>query len=259
MKLSIIIPAYNEEKRIGRTLEYYHQFFGSEEQQGNLNYEIVVVLNGCVDNTLAVVQKMRARYGHTQIVNVKEAGKGLAIAVGFANALQRDNDYIGFVDADMATAPQHFFKLMPHLQKIDGAIASRYMPGAQIKPQRPWIKRWGKRIFFDSLVRLLLGINYWDTQCGAKMFRRAAIEKIVQDMRVDHFAVDIDLLFLCKKYGFNVHEFPTVWRDQAGSKLRLLGSGLPMLSAVVRVRLAHSPFKRWLKKPTNKTITIHEE
>lgn len=242
MKISIIIPAYNEEERIGNTLHTYHRFFNALKETQLLDFELVVVLNGCVDNTLGVVQHIQSQLSNIYVINSVQPGKGLAIKLGFADALTRSNDWIGFVDADMATSPEEFYKLVINRNGYDGVIASRYMPGAEVYPPRPWIKRWGSKIFYESLVRLLFGISYYDFQCGAKVFNRPVIETITPHLTIKQWAFDVELLYLCKKNGFNVYEFPTVWYDQAGSKLRL-GAGLYMLGALIRLRLYYSPLR----------------
>ncbi|HZW61717.1 MAG TPA: glycosyltransferase [Candidatus Babeliales bacterium] len=243
MKVSIVIPAYNEEKRITRTLESYVNYFRPFARGENLHVELLVVLNGCKDNTHDVVEQLREQYSEIRMLDLKAAGKGLAIAAGFKDALTRPNDLIGFVDADMATAPEYFYDLIKKINGYDGIIASRYMPGADVYPPRPRMKYWGRRLVYDKLVFLLFGMNYYDLQCGAKLFKREVIEKIVSEFSVRQWAFDVELLYLAKKYGFKVKEIPTVWRDQADSKLTPVRSGLRMLSAVIKLRVRHSPFK----------------
>ncbi len=246
MKISIIIPAYNEEERISNTLHTYHRFFDELKNKEILDVELVVVLNGCVDNTLGVVTEIQHQLSDIYVINSVQPGKGLAIKLGFADALTRPNDWIGFVDADMATSPEEFYKLIINRNGYDGIIASRYMPGAQVYPPRPWIKRWGSKIFYESLVRLLFGISYYDFQCGAKVFKRQVIEKITPELTIKQWAFDVELLYLCKKHGFHVHEFPTIWYDQVGSKLRL-GAGFYMLGALIRLRLYYSSLRSTFK------------
>jgi glycosyltransferase involved in cell wall biosynthesis len=239
MKISIVIPAHNEEKRISRTLRTYEQFFSEVATYDDIEYEFVVVLNGCSDKTLRIVQEAQKELGNIVILDLLEAGKGLAIKAGFEDALKRHNDIIGFVDADMATQPEYFYDLIAHLNDCDGVIASRYMPGARVSPPRPAIKRWGSRIFYEPLVRMLFGISYYDYQCGAKIFKRYVIENIVKELTVKQWAFDIELLYLCKKHGYRIKEIPTTWTDQAGSKLRLLRSGTRMLGSLFKLRVRH--------------------
>jgi glycosyltransferase involved in cell wall biosynthesis len=240
MKISIIIPAYNEQARIEKTVRAYHQFFSKKQQQTNLAFELVVVLNGCKDNTIGIVEQVRNDLGSAIIIiDIPQAGKGLAIKTGFADALTRNNDLIGFVDADMATLPQAFYDLVHNITHNDGIIASRYMPGAQITPERPVYKRWGSRIIYEPYVWLLFGLSYYDYQCGAKLFKRAVIERITSQLTVMQWAFDVELLYLCKKNGFIIKEIPTVWHDQADSKLTLRG-GLRMFGALFKVWKQHT-------------------
>lgn len=237
-KLSIVIPAHNEEQRIKETLKAYLTFFDDLKKHSILDYEILVVLNGCSDNTLAVVQEMQAQWPNCLILNMQESGKGVAIKAGFLDAVTRPNDLIGFVDADMATLPNAFYALVEQMNGFDGAIASRYRPDSLIFPARPWIKRWGSKVFYESLITLLFGMRFADYQCGAKVFTRATIAKVAPQLTVKQWAFDVELLYLCKKNGFKIKEVATQWYDRAGSKLRI-SSGFKMLAELVRVRFRH--------------------
>lgn len=241
MNVAIIIPAYNEEQRIAKTVQAYLSFFSLLE---NIDYSVFVVLNGCVDRTKQIVDGFVQVDSHVQLLELKEAGKGLAIKAGFLHALNQNKfDYIGFVDADMATEPYYFYELLEHIKRnkmsVDGVIASRYVQGAHIFPPRPFIKRWGSRLIYESLVWLLFGMNYADYQCGAKLFKTKLLQVVAPLLTVKQWAFDVELLYLCKKNGFTVVEWPTVWYDQTGSKLRL-SSGFSMLWQLIRLRLKHS-------------------
>ncbi len=238
-KISIIIPAHNEEKRIRNTLEFYCRFFDMVKEEEGLAYEIVVVLNGCTDDTLDVVKDVKERRSAISYIDLPEAGKGLAVKAGFEDALKRKNDLIGFVDADMATAPEYFFELIKKIGYHDGIIASRYMKGSKVHPPRPKIKRWGSWIVYESLVKLLFGLSYQDYQCGAKLFKREVIKKVAPYLTVKQWAFDVELLYLCKKYGFSVIELPTVWVDKEGIKLSLIGCCIKMLMAFFKLRFQH--------------------
>lgn len=237
-KISIVIPAHNEEQRIKKTLETYLAFFADLKNKRILDFEILVVLNACTDNTLLVLQEIQSEWNECLFIQLPDGGKGLAIKAGFLNALQRPNDYIGFVDADMATAPQAFYALIENINGCDGVIASRYRADSIIFPPRPWIKRWGSRVFYESLITLLYGMKYSDYQCGAKIFKRAVIAQVAPRLTVKQWAFDVELLYLCKKYGFKIKEIATQWHDQAGSKLRI-SSGFKMLAELVRVRFTY--------------------
>lgn len=240
-KISIIIPAHNEEHRIEDTLrEYYHYFKGLQEQE-KIDFEILVVLNGCNDNTASVVQQIMVSCGsEIRMLDLKEAGKGLAIIAGFKDALSRPNDYIGFVDADMATEPYYFYELYQEIADHDGVIASRYMSASEIYPPRPLIKKWGRKLIYNQMVRFLFGLHYADVQCGAKLFKRSLVETVVCQMSEGQWAFDVELLYLAKKHGFDVIEVPTVWTDKAGSKLQTFSSGIGMLRSLWKLKKLHN-------------------
>jgi len=236
MRLSIIIPAHNEEERIVRTLRMYSQFLNAMAEEDTFKFELLVVLNGCTDNTSGVLNAIAEDDSAIHILELEEAGKGRAVREGFIDALTRPNTLIGFVDADMATKPEYFYELVTNIGKADGIIASRYAPGAHLDPPRPWYKRLGSRLVYDPLVRLLLGLNYYDTQCGAKLFTKKVIGAVLPDMKINDWGFDVELLYLCKKQGFTVIEHPTTWYDQAGSKLETMGAGFKMITDLFAIR-----------------------
>ena len=233
MKIAIIIPAYNEENRIGKTIVTYQEFF-KDQLPNTVDY--IVVNNGSTDGTVGLIKELQKNFDNLYLINCDQAGKGLAITAGFKHALTKPYDLIGFVDADMATAPEAYNNLIITINGYDGIIASRYMPGAVVQPPRPLIKRWGSKLFFESLVRILFGIRYYDTQCGAKLFTHAVVAKITPYLTVKQWAFDIEILYLCKRFGFRIKELPTQWHDQAGSKLRMFRSGLRMISTLFSMR-----------------------
>lgn len=242
MKIAIIIPAYNEEKRIGNTLHAYSEYFEKQARIDNFGYEFIVVLNGCKDNTLQVVQDAAKKYPHISFINLTDAGKGLAIKAGFSYALNYDYTLISFVDADMATEPKDFYDLIKHMGNYDGVIASRYLPESKIYPPRPAMKKWGRKIFYNGLTRLLFGLKFVDLQCGAKIFKRSVVAAITPELMVKQWAFDVELLYLAKKHGFIIHEEPTVWTDKEGSKLQPFKAGMRMLGSLFELRFKHSPF-----------------
>jgi len=246
MKVCIVIPAHNEENRIGLTLDHYCTYFNKLREQGHLQFELLVVLNGCIDNTLDVVRKAAERCQYIEAMALPQAGKGLAVAAGFKNALTRDFDLIGFVDADMATAPSAFYQLIKQIGDADGIIASRYMRGSKVYPPRPLIKRLGSMLIYESLIFILFGMRYHDFQCGAKLFKREVIATIAPELRVTQWGFDVELLYLCKRHHFNIKEVSTIWYDQSDSKLKLFRSGLRMIGSLFLLRLRYSPFKSWV-------------
>lgn len=253
MKVSIIIPAYNEESRIGNTLQTYCSYFKNLEDSNGIKTTFLVVLNGCKDRTLEVVTKLQKQYSSIKIMNLTEAGKGLAVTEGFKDALQNGNDFIGFVDADMATRPKYFYELIEKIGDTDVIFCSRYMTGSTLLPQRPWIKKWGRELIYNPLVRILMGINFRDFQCGAKLFKAHVVKTILPKMTMKDWAFDIELIYLSKKSGFKLKEIPTTWfDDQAGSKFKMITDGSKMLSSIVKLRIKHSRLRNKYNTENNK-------
>ncbi len=252
MKVSIIIPAYNEEKRIKRTLEEYVKYFKERKQ----DIEIVVVINNTKDKTPEICKQVQKKHKEIRILNFKQGGKGFAIIEGFKDTLKRENNFIGFVDADMATPPKAFYDLIQKIENKDGIIASRWIKGAQIQKQtllRRFISRG-----FNLIVRTFFLFTYRDTQCGAKLFTKKTIEKITPELNLTQWAFDINLLYLCKRNNFKIKEIPTIWADQADSKIDLAKTPMQMFLGVLRLRLIYSPFEKILK-PIKFILTIGDK
>ncbi|MDZ7798480.1 MAG: glycosyltransferase [Patescibacteria group bacterium] len=230
MYLSIIIPAHNEEKRIGRTLEQYLKAFDK-------NTEFWVILNACHDNTLAVVKEKQNKYSNLRYLDIKEPiNKGGAIREGFKAA---QGQYIGFVDADMATSPYEYKKLVNNLKDYDGVMASRYAPGAQAK--RTLTRRFVSR-GFRLISKLLFHLPYFDTQCGAKIYKRELIKKILPEMKINNMMFDIELLVLARKYGFKIKEVPTKWQEiessaLLGSPFKLIKNSLLFFKTLIKLKI----------------------
>ncbi len=232
MTLSLIIPAYNEADRIGRTLEQYLAAFTT-------NVEFIVVLNGCRDQTLAVVE----RVAHSRpdvplaIIELAAAGKGRAIRRGFERAT---GSLIGFVDADGATSPAEFDKLIAALPGVDGVIASRWLPGSTIVNRQSKLRDVVSHTFM-VLVKILFQLPFRDTQCGAKVFRRTVIDRVRPWLSVDNMVFDVELLVRLTQLGATVREVPSVWVDQSSSALlgstrKVVLSSVKMFATLVRVR-----------------------
>jgi len=237
MKLSIVIPAHNEEHRLPPMLEAYAEFFS--EKYGN-EAELIVVPNFCSDRTAEVARGIGARYPQVRVVEeVKRIGKGGAVMLGAKSA---EGDLVGFVDADGATSPEVFDELV-HKISLDGCIiASRWMKASKVSPKQPLSRRVASRCF-NGMVRVLFGLKLTDTQCGAKLFRREVILPVLSNLGVTSWAFDVDMLFQTKRLGASIREIPTVWHDVAGSKIEIGRSSVNMVVALVRLRMFYSPLR----------------
>jgi glycosyltransferase involved in cell wall biosynthesis len=240
--LLLLIPAYNEEARIEPVLREYAGFF-QKNYPGK--FQLVVVLNGCRDNTLAVVQRVSRDFSSISHLNfTAPIGKGGALIEGLKLAPLAD--LIGYVDADGATPPRALLDLVKRSGEADCVIGSRWMPGAVIHQSQTGNRQFASRVF-HFIVETLFWMHIRDTQCGAKVMRRAAVEKIHPALRIADMAFDINLLYSLKRAGFRILEVPTEWTDKAGSKVALGRSSLTMFLSVVRVRLVYSPFYKMLR------------
>ncbi|MCU0642375.1 MAG: glycosyltransferase [archaeon] len=249
MKLSIVMPAYNEERRIGPTLSAFSSHFEKIRKEGKLDYAIIVVINKSTDKTEEIVKKLAKKNKRISYVHLQEKGKGLAVREGFKLALKNNSDFIGFVDADLATTPEEYARLASHLYSSmihDGVIACRYRKGAIVSP-RPTFQRYLASRGFNLWLRALFLFPYRDTQCGAKIFKRRAIESIIHNLTITKWAFDVDLLYHLKKANFKVKEVPTCWSDKEYSKINFLEAGPLFALATIRLRLIHSPFRGIIK------------
>ncbi|MFH1787597.1 MAG: glycosyltransferase [archaeon] len=213
IELSVVIPAYNEEKRILPTLQNYYELLKKEFGK---NFEIIVVPNNCSDNTLGIVQNFSKQNTQTKSINFQYyIGKGGAVMRGFQ--ISKGN-FIGFTDADNSTDPENFLKLYKNKKDFDGVIASRRLKGAVIYPPRK-IHQDLSSYFFNKEVNLLFNLKFKDTQCGAKLFNKKAAELLTRNYSEIGWIFDVDLLNICKKNNFRILECPIQWSDSEGSHL----------------------------------------
>jgi dolichol-phosphate mannosyltransferase len=223
--ISLIIPAYNEESRIEASVAIYANHFS--------NREIIVVCNGCVDDTPNIVSDLCDKYPNIKHLNFREKlGKGGAIKEAFKIA---KGDIIGFVDADESVDPKDVDSMIEALSHSDGVIASRRLRNSKILIKQPFNRRIASKVF-NIFVRAVFGLNFKDTQCGAKVFRKRAIQKVLPILRTSGFEFDVELLWRLKRLDFNVIEFPITWKHSAGSTFSL--SKAPgMFFTLLKVRL----------------------
>jgi glycosyltransferase involved in cell wall biosynthesis len=242
--LLILIPAYNEESRIEPTLRSYAEFFAAHYAG---NFRLVVVLNGCRDNTLGVVQRVAKDFPNVSYLDFQAPiGKGGALIEGLKLAAY--GDYIGYVDADGATPPASLLTLVRRMPEADCVIGSRWLPGAVLLQSQTRLRRFISR-GFHSIVEVLFWMHIADTQCPCKLLKREAVEKIHDSLRIADLAFDVNLLVSLNRAHLKVLEVPIEWRDMVGSKVTssLFRSALTMLLSVLRLRLIYSPFYKWLR------------
>jgi glycosyltransferase involved in cell wall biosynthesis len=246
MKVGIVIPAYNEEKRIEKTLKEYSKYFDLLVKKDKFDYMLLVVINNTTDNTEAIVKQVAKKNKHIKYISLVMGGKGYAIIEGFKEMAKTNCELIGFIDADMATSPEAYYSLIKNIGNTEGIIASRYVYGAKVYPKQT-IQRIVSSRIFNFLIRILFFMPYHDTQCGAKLFKRESIEKVLPDFTITKWAFDVDLLYQMRRNKFKVIEFPTIWSDKEYSTINFAKAGPRMSLAVIRLRILNSPFKRVMK------------
>ena len=242
--LLLLIPAYNEEARIEPVLRQYATFFG---QNYAGKFQLVVVLNGCKDNTLGVVQRVAQEFPAVSWLDFPAPiGKGGALIEGLKLAGQAD--IIGYVDADGATGPAAVLQLIPALEKADCVIGSRWLPGSVLLIAQPKFRQVVSRCF-HVIVELLFWLHIKDTQCPCKLMKRGVAETIHPKLRIADLAFDVNLLVAIHQAKFRILEIPVEWTDIVGSKVTasLFRNSLAMFLSVVRVRLIYSPFYKMLR------------
>jgi glycosyltransferase involved in cell wall biosynthesis len=229
MRLDIVLPAHNEEARIGRTLTAYRAACPTEVR-------FLVALDNCVDATEKVVAEHAAVDVRVRSFSYPKLGKGGVI---METMRRSDADLVAFVDADCATPPMELLRLADAAQRADGAIAIRWHPTSVLPGyrKRPRFRRMSSAGFAFA-VRHLFHLPFADTQCGAKVFRRDAAQRLVPLLSSRDFVFDVDLLLTARALGLRVAQLPTVWIDRDGSRLNATDSGR-MAASLVRLWLHH--------------------
>ncbi len=241
--LLLLIPAYNEEARIEPVLREYAEFL---QQNYSGPFQLVVVLNGCRDNTLGVVRRVARDFPSVRWLDFPAPiGKGGALIEGLK--LAGHADLIGYVDADGATGPAAFLELARHIGAADCVIGSRWLPDSILVQAQPKFRQFVSRCF-HFIVEIFFWMHIKDTQCPCKLVRCPAVEKIHPTLCIADLAFDVNLLVCLKRAGFKIKEVPIEWADKVGSKVTasLFRASLAMFFSVLRLRLIYSPFYKLL-------------
>ncbi|MCK4454007.1 glycosyltransferase family 2 protein [Candidatus Parcubacteria bacterium] len=230
MYLSVIIPAYNEEKRITNTLKETNKYLSRQ----SYDYEIIVVNDGSKDKTAEVVECLRPDLKHLRLIdNKKNHGKGYVVKQGLLDAKGK---YRIFTDADNSTSIDQIEKMWPEFEKgYEVVIGSRDIKGSVIAvPQSRWRIMLGN--VFNLIVQLVSGLlGIWDTQCGFKGFTKKTVEDIFPKCKINRFAFDVEALVLAKKMGYKIKEIPVVWINSPESTVGFK-SMVKMLLEVFQIR-----------------------
>ncbi len=228
LRLSLIIPAYNEEKRLDKTLRAAETYLSSQE----CDSEIIVVDDGSRDRTAGLV---RESFPEVRLVSYQpNRGKGHAVKTGM---LAAQGDYRVFYDADGSTPIEEIDKVWPRFEAgADVVIGSRSLPESDVAVrQHPFRELMGRG--FNALVRMLLRERFADTQCGFKAFSRKAAEAVFARQLLDGFCFDSELLYIAARLGFRIDEIPVRWLNSPDSRVRIVSDSARMFTDLVRIRL----------------------
>ena len=228
--LSVVIPAYNEEQRLPRTIEQIERYLHGR----GTSYEVVLVDDGSSDGTRQVMERAEARYDTVRVETMpRNRGKGRALATGVAVARGEE---VLVTDADLSTPIEELEKLEAALSSGAGvAIASRAVKGSKVEISQPFYRvLMGKA--FNLMVQVFLLPGIWDTQCGFKLFRADVAHDVFAHLTTDGFGYDPEVLYRAKTKGVRIAEVPVVWRNSAPTKVAPFSSSFDMFKHVLRIR-----------------------
>lgn len=228
MDLSIVIPAFNESRRLGGTLQQVVDYL----RQAGGSYEVLVVDDGSSDDTSRVAEGFTSQ-GVKVLRQDVNRGKGAVLRVG---VLASEGAEVLLVDADLSTPIQDLEKLRPRLAEAPVVVGSRAVEGALITKRQPWHRELMGRTF-NLLIRLLGVRGLRDTQCGFKLLEGDVARHLFSEMTIERFAYDVELVWLARRHGYRVVEVGVTWEDSPQSRVDPLKDSLRMLRDVIGLRL----------------------
>lgn len=237
--ISIVIAAYNEEKRIRKSLFDVYKYFEGKK----IDYEIIVVNDGSLDKTGEILFETSAKIPTLKNIGYEEnRGKGFASRKG---VLSSKGNLVLISDADLSTPIEEIEILLPFIKSksYDIAIGSRALPLSKIIRKQPWWRQ-GMGKIFNKLVKILVlgGIN--DTQCGFKLFEGKVARELFGELKTERFAFDVEILARAKKKSYRIVEVPVRWINSKQSKVNPVFDSLIMIKDLVKIRLALGNLKK---------------
>ena len=212
--ISIIVPVYNEEKRLEKGISRILNFC----QQQNWNFEVIIVEDGSTDRTVEIVKQFCLRDKRIKLISLSyRCGKGGSILHAIKHC-SRDN--IGYLDIDLSTDPSEFKRLIPYIKEFDVVVGSRLKRGGLKPIQRPFMRSMLSKLY-SSYFSTLFNVGILDSQCGFKIFKRKSILPIVSTIQTNGFAFDSEFIVNSSLFGLRIKEVPIEWHHEMGSKLNV--------------------------------------
>lgn len=227
--LSLVIPVFNEEKRIASGLTHALACLKAQKY----SWEIVLIDDGSQDQTVSLAKKILKNIPHQFLTHEVNQGKGKAVKDG---VLSSKGDYILFSDIDFSTPLSELPKLLEALKKTDIAIGVRRHPDSRVIKHQPLLREYLGHVF-TRLTNLLATPGISDVTCGFKAFRQDVAKKLFGLSRIKRWAFDAEILFLAQKYGFTITQVPVVWSDHAATKVHILQDGFRAFIDLLRIRI----------------------
>ena len=232
--LSIVIPAYNEEQRIGSSLERILHYLKPRGRP----FELVVVDDGSEDRTADITREFGTRgdaeWSLRLLPNDGNRGKGYSVRRGM---LEAQGAYALLTDADLSSPIEEISKLEKEV--VDGncdiAFGSRDLKESEIQVRQTWFRETSGKIF-NRLVRLSTGLPYADTQCGFKLFKMSSCRDLFRKQSIEGLSFDVEILYMARKWGLNLKEVPVVWRHSEGSRVQFAPDAFQMAWDLFRIR-----------------------
>ena len=230
--ISIIIPAYNEEKRLPATLERISGYLAANQWDFA---EVIVVDDGSADGTAAVAARFAESHAGVRVLhNPGNRGKGYSVRHGM---LEAKAEWSLFSDADLSAPIEELEKLWAALEKSGAtvAIGSRALDRKLIGVHQSAFREFGGKVF-NLVLRIITGLPFWDTQCGFKLFEGAAAKEIFRRQRAEGFGFDAEVLFIARRLGCRILEVPVRWNHVEGTKMRLFQDTVRMVTDLIVIR-----------------------
>lgn len=229
VKISIVIPTYNEERRVAHCVFQLNSYFSQQKY----SYELIFVDDGSTDSTRAKIKSQISKIKNLRLIEYQtNQGKGYAVKKG---VLAAKSQYILFTDVDLSVPIEEISKFLKGIEQYPIVIGSRYLVPQSIKISQPLARRLISRTGY-LLTRLILGLPFRDTQCGFKLFQSKAAKRIFSKTEIKRWGFDIEVLAIAKKLGYQIKEMPVLWYDNSDSRLRAAQDAWSTLRELLQIK-----------------------